>query len=312
MLLASYLRSYGIEAKIWDYSVEIFSEENLVRRLKNWQPDIAAFTALTSNINNAACISRTVKNYNIDIRTVVGGVHASALPLRTLKEFPSFDLLIYGEGEKTLLEVVESIRDNTHWSAIKGLCYRENDEIIMNGPRELIKDINEIPFPAGDLISRPLYRGSAARGLSSTNTNIDYILTSRGCMGKCTFCGANIVFNGRLRFRSVKNVLEEVKELKHKYKTEHIIIMDDTFTTSAERLMDICNGIKSLGISWSCYGKVDLVDEEKIRIMAESFSTVPSQAVRVKPRNMTTAIRNREMFLIPAMANCGIFFGAAF
>ncbi len=270
LILSSYLRSYNIEVKVWDFGAEKFSKEGLLKKIEHWQPDIAGLTALTSTINNAAYIAKIIKDYNPDIKTIIGGIHASALPVRTLEEFSYFDLLIYGEGERTLLEVIESIKNKNLFSNIKGLCYRKNNKIIKNEPRDLIDDINEIPFPARDLISRHLYKGSAFRGFLSQETETDFIITSRGCMGKCTFCASNLVYHGKLRYRSAKNVLEEIKECKNECHTKHIVIMDDTFTTLNKRLTDICEGIKSLGISWNCFGRVDLVDEEKIKIMAES------------------------------------------
>ncbi len=270
MILASYLGSCDIEVNIWDFSAERFSKESLIKKLENWQPDIVGLTAFTSTVNSAAYVARMIKNYNPNIKTVIGGIHASALPVRTLEEFPYFDLLVYGEGERTLLEVVESISNNNLFSSIRGLCYRNNGEIVVNKPRDLIKDINQVPFPARDLISRHLYEGSALTDFLSRKVNTDYIMTSRGCVGKCTFCASNVIHNGKLRFRSVTNVFEEIKECKNKYHTEHIVIMDDTFSTSSRRLIDICYGMKDLGISWHCLGRVDLIDEEKIKIMAES------------------------------------------
>ena len=270
MTLASYLRLNGIEAAIVDFNVEKFSSEIIKQKMYQLNPDIVGFTAYTSTIHNAAHIATLVKEYNAEIKTIIGGIHASALPVRTLHEFPCFDFLIYGEGERTLLHVIEAMKNGGDLITVKGLAYRKNNEVIMNEPRDLIDNIDEIPFPARNLIPKHLYRGTAFRGFLSQSVESDFIITSRGCPGRCKFCASNIVYQGEFRMRSARNILDEIKECADIYGTKHIVIMDDTFTTSTERLFDFCDGIKHLGIQWNCFGRVDLVNEEKIKIMAES------------------------------------------
>lgn len=270
MILAAYLRQFGIEVGIWDANAETFSEERLVRELEEYSPDMVGLTAFTSTVNNAAHIAGLIKGHNPEIVTIVGGTHPSALPERTMREFPEFDLLVFGEGEKTLLETVEAVGNPRLLSEVKGLCYRKDGNVVMNEPRELIRNIDEIPFPARDLIPRHLYKSSSHRNVLSQPAQVDALITARGCMGKCTFCASKTVFHGRVRYRGIENVLKEINECKERWGTEHIWIMDETFTTSMKRLSPICNELKRLEIPWNCSGRVDLVNEEKIKLMAES------------------------------------------
>jgi len=270
MILAAYLRQFGIDVRIWDANAEVFSKERLLLELEKWSPDIVGLTAFTSTIKNAAHIAGLIKNHNPEIITIVGGTHPSALPERTMREFPEFDLLVFGEGEKTLRETVEAIGDLHLLSKVKGLCYRKDGDVVMNEPRDLIQNLDEIPFPARDLLPRHLYRSTAYRNVQSQPSQVDALITARGCMGKCTFCASRTVFYGRVRNRSVENVLKEINECKNKWGSDHIWLMDETFTASIKRLTAFCNEFKRLGLTWNCSGRVDLMNEEKIKLMAES------------------------------------------
>lgn len=274
MILAAYLRTHGFpEVKIWDANAEGFTEAELERRLNEWPPDAVGLTAFTSTINNAAHIARLVKRLRPEAATVVGGVHPSVLPERTLREYAEFDHLVFGEGEATFVELLQALHDRRPLTAVPGLCRRAGGEVLMNPPRELIENIDEIPFPARDLIPHHLYRSNATRNVLSQPAAVDSLITARGCMGLCTFCAARSVFTGKVRYRSVENVIAEIDECRREYGTEHFWIMDETFTTSKIRLRAICEAFKRHGVTWNCTGRVDLVDEEKIRMMAESGCT---------------------------------------
>jgi radical SAM superfamily enzyme YgiQ (UPF0313 family) len=226
---------------------------------------------MTHSILTGAKLAEFVKQANSSIVTVVGGAHLTAIPERTLEEFPSFDIGVVGEGELTILELCERIRDNLAIDGIKGICHRKNGRIVVEPRRELIKDLDEIPFPARQLVDYRLYKRShASRGFSRKSINIVEIMTSRGCPNQCTFCAGHLAYGFNVRFRSAENILGEVKECIEKYGITHVSIEDDSFTLKKELVHELCEGFKQLNLTWNCNTRVNYVDKDMLKAMADS------------------------------------------
>ena len=119
--IASYLIKHGFDVELWDFTVEQFSESSFKERILKSKPRIVGFSCMTHSILTGAKLAEFVKQANSSIVTVVGGAHLTAIPERTLEEFPSFDIGVVGEGELTILELCERIRDNLAIDGIKGI-----------------------------------------------------------------------------------------------------------------------------------------------------------------------------------------------
>jgi len=180
-----------------------------------------------------------------------------------MKEFPDIDIGIIGEGEETLVDVLEN---TNNLERVKGIVYR-NPNIMINPRRDFIKVLDKLPFPGWDLLPNltkyykpaPHYTGR----YPSTS-----LITSRGCPGRCIFCD-RMVFGRYCRANSSEYVVGMIKYLIKKYGIKDICFFDDTFTIFAKRLIEVCNLIikEELDITWSCFGRINDVTPEILRLM---------------------------------------------
>jgi radical SAM superfamily enzyme YgiQ (UPF0313 family) len=154
--LAGYLRQFhGYDITIIDAKFEQMNFEETIQKISNLKPHIVGITAFTNEIKPAAYIAAKVKKILPDCLTVVGGVHATAIPKETMNEFPWFDIGVIGEGEQTFHELCALVKDGKSLlSDIKGIIYRDGNVLRLNPPRLRIADQDSIPFPSWDLLPR--------------------------------------------------------------------------------------------------------------------------------------------------------------
>lgn len=266
--LVSYLKKHDIKCFVKDFEVEPFSENEFLETLRKSRPLLIGFSCMTPHIMNAAALARLVKANFPGIATVVGGVHASAIPKQTLEEFPEFDVVVIGEGEETLLALYLACTESKSFEGITGIAFRENAKVRINPPRPLIENIDIIPFPDRELIDIECYKKShVSRGFSRKTTNIAEIICSRGCPYSCIFCASKVAHSNRVRFRSAQNIIEEIKDLTEKHRTQHLSFLDDTFTIRMDLLKPVCEYLRAQNVTFDCFTRVNDIDEEKISIM---------------------------------------------
>lgn len=266
--LAAYLREYGFDPEIWDFEVERFTDALFVERLTTVKPQVVGFSCFTPTILSGHHLAGLVKKNSPRTITVVGGVHASALPKRTLEEFKNFDYVVVGEGEETLLEFCQKAKDKQNIDGIKGLISRENTGF---EPRSPISDLDKLPPPARELLKMDLYKGAANKGFSRGCLNIAEIFTARGCPYECIFCASHLTMNRKVRFRSIGNICAEISDCIEKYKINHITFLDDTFTLNHQRVRELCRYLKKNNLTWNATGtRVNTVDKELLEEMAKS------------------------------------------
>ncbi|MFH1741443.1 MAG: radical SAM protein, partial [bacterium] len=257
--LAATLQRAGFDVEIWDYAVSAYNPDDFGERLLRSLPALVGITCMTPTILYGYDIAQTVKKFLPDAVVSIGGPHSTALPQRTLEECPSLDAVVVGEGEITFLDLAERVRDNKPLSGCSGLVHRQNGQVITEAPRPLIPSLDDLPYPARDLLDSDLYRSvQHTRGLSPAHSPLTEIFTSRGCPGKCLFCAVNIGCGPHVRFRSVENVLGEVEECQRRHGIRHFVIQDDTFNLRPSRVAELMQGFRRLGVqSFSCDARVD-------------------------------------------------------
>ncbi|MBU1998866.1 MAG: radical SAM protein [Candidatus Omnitrophota bacterium] len=266
--LASYLKAAGFDVSILDNSVENLSVKEVIARLSEYNPDIVGLSALTYAVPNALRLAKVVKEFNPSITVIMGGGHATALAEDLLRD-KSVDVVVRGEGENTLLELVICLSNGNDLSGVNGIVYRKSNENIVNPCRELIQDLDSIPFPAYELLPVKKYFLPSSR--CRTNRTLGSIVTSRGCVFRCSFCSRG-VFGDEVRFRSPENVIEEIQLLVNRYKIGELIFWDDNFALDRERALKICKLMleKKLNIVWSCNNRISLFSEEICRAFSEA------------------------------------------
>lgn len=265
LYLASFLESKGVKVSLLDMSLFNNPYKELIDTLQKCSFDFIGITSFTNSINSADNIAGIIKKFS-RAKIIIGGIHASALPEETLDIFSSFDYLVYGEGEETLAEIVfnESI------SEIKGLVWRENGRIIKNPARQPIHDLDRLPFPSRHFLDFNKYIPGIANYRSLPSTGI---LSSRGCFFQCTFCSrAGTRLSQQVVYRSIDNVISEIKYCIENYNIYDFRFYDDIFVIPKTRLMQFCNELieKRIKITWNCFSRVDTIDKEMLGIMRKS------------------------------------------
>ncbi|MEM1674771.1 MAG: cobalamin-dependent protein [Candidatus Bathyarchaeia archaeon] len=200
--LASVLEKNGCEVKIIDALALGLSLSQVRGALNMDQPDIIGITASTPMIYDAYNVARVAKEVCPNSTVVLGGPHPTFLPMETLKECPSADIVCIGEGEETMVELTEAIRRKADLSRVRGIAFRTSDgKIVKTEPRPLIKDLDSLPFPAWHLLPMDKYT------VLGKKTVICHVMSSRGCPFHCIFCSSSRIFGRKHRARSAKNVL---------------------------------------------------------------------------------------------------------
>jgi anaerobic magnesium-protoporphyrin IX monomethyl ester cyclase len=256
--LASYLRQYsGFEISIVDAKFERLDFQQTLERVVALQPHVVGLTALTNEIKPAAYQAALIKKGLPSVVTVIGGVHVTALPQQTLKEFPSFDVGIVGEGEITFYEFCDAVRAEADLADIPGLVFRSKNTIVQTDMRPRILDQDSIPHPAWDLFPA---------------ANEFWVQTLRGCPFNCVFC---MNHNGRVaRTRTVDNVIEELEMILDTYHPKQIRFGDELFTVDMERSRQLMDAMIQRGfgqrVKWDCQTHVRFVDHKLLSQMKKA------------------------------------------
>jgi len=234
--LAAVLETEKYSVRIIDIDAEQISLDGLASLISSEKPDVVGITSTTPVIYSAFKIAKVVKD-NSSALTVIGGMHATLMPEEcAANDF--IDFVVFGEGEKTIVELLECIKRRDDYSKIKGLAYKNNGEVKKNEFREPIQDLDSIPFPARHLFKNQKYTYPDALRFPAFP-----IITSRGCPGNCTFCTAKFMHGKRFRNRSAENILDEVELLIKEYGAREIHIWDDNFITNRKRVFEFRDGI---------------------------------------------------------------------
>jgi radical SAM superfamily enzyme YgiQ (UPF0313 family) len=269
MYIAAVLEKAGHAVQIYDADPEY--QATIIQDIKDFNPELIGLSFLTVGYQRAFNLCKELKKELPDVTYCAGGVHTTVKPPETLKEF-DLDFIVVGEGEDTIVEVCEKLEKKEGLAGVKGVMYRENGGIVDNGGRDMIKDLDTIPFPARHLIDMKPYLmpPGIIRGFSDKNQTT--IVTSRGCPFKCIYCGSHNIFGRRTRRRSVKNVVDEVEHLHKNYGIRGIYYCDDTFTLSSKWVREYCEELKkrNLNIKWACQSRVDQTDRDLMRLMKET------------------------------------------
>jgi radical SAM superfamily enzyme YgiQ (UPF0313 family) len=221
-------------------------------------------------MNETAELSRKLKKELKDSIIILGGGHITSLPYETMQKYPEFDIGIIGEGEETLKEILLTLEDKKELENVKGIIFRKSKEIIKTEKREYIKDLDKLNFPAWDLLPNiTKYYIPPADGMNRFPSTS--LITSRGCPGKCIFCNLTM-FGNTIRYHSVNYTINMIKHLIKNYKIKEIFFQDDTFVVNKKILRQLCERMinENLKITWSCYGRVDMVDFDTLKIMKKA------------------------------------------
>lgn len=262
--LAATCRANGFSAAILDSTSLGLDQLATVNRIRSLAPRVIGITATTSAIHSAALLASSAKEALPSAIAIVGGPHVSAIPEETMSVFPQFDIGVLGEGEDTLIDILSS-SENTE--GIPGTIFRRGVQSAMAAPRPLIENLDTIPYPAWDLLEG-FPRGYRPAPFRFRKLPASYLVTSRGCPMRCAFCDRS-VFGKSCRFFSVDYVFAMMRTLRDKFGVQEIAFEDDSFTANKTRIVSLCERLIREGLrsSWTCLGRVDVVEQEILRLM---------------------------------------------
>jgi magnesium-protoporphyrin IX monomethyl ester (oxidative) cyclase len=265
--IAAFLRKHGHTVEIFDSVIQEPYGHPLGERfhfgvgwdvisskISSYNPDIVGISSMfTSQAECMHQVARLVKVVDPNLVTAVGGAHPSALPGETLRD-ENVDYVVIGEGENTMLKLVESLSNQLLPEEIDGIGFRKNGQIVINAKASFIENLDELPFPAWDMLQMKEYsKLRAGHGPFIMRTPFFSVITSRGCPGKCIFCSIHSIYGYRWRTRSVKNIVDEIDILKRVYGINQIDFEDDNLLLNRRRVEALCDEIleRKLDISWS-------------------------------------------------------------
>lgn len=269
LTLAAVARQNGADVRLADYAVSPYSASALQNLLREFPADLAGFSCMTQDIHVAAEVAGTIKEIHPQTITVAGGVHPSVLPERTLEEFDSFDLVVAGEGERTVAEIIKRMVAEEEIKGVAGTVRRkQNGQIITEQARSFMQELDEVPLPARDLAPMEIYLNrTSTPGISGKVVRVGTIFSARGCPYNCTFCSGWQTCGKKPRLVPSDRIAEEIEQLVNKWGVRHITIKDDTFTIDREKTIEIGQMMDDAKVTWDCKTRINVVDEQLLREM---------------------------------------------
>lgn len=292
LYLAGYIRNKS-KAHVSIIDGSLLGEKTVFQALTSHKPNLVGISSLTPGRHEAIRVARLVKQINPTCKTVLGGIHPTLMWQQVMQEYPHVDFIVRGEGEETLYDLVMG----KPLSAIGGLVWRKKKQVIHNPDRKLIANLNELPFPAWDLVDPRMYppwgKGTA-NGINLETETRYPIIFSRGCMACCTFCSSWKVWKG-YRYRNGVHVADEMEMLIKKYDAKHFVFYDDTLTGNEHEIINFCKEVVKRKLHVAIHGttRIDLVSEKVLRWMKKAGFYEISYGIESGSPNMLVNINKR-------------------
>ena len=258
--LAALLRKHGYEVDLIEGHALDLSMQELIDRLNSFKPEYLLYTTITDNFRDTLKWIHDIRQ-KYDKPVIVGGPHAGVYPSETLS-YDYIDYTVIGDGWETLPELLDALEKNKSLSSIKGIGYKQNKEVFITEPRPKVLTLEDVPFPARDLLPNEKYDTVLSKERPVTS-----MITNLGCPFQCTYCCTD----RKIRVSSPEYVVSEIEECITKYGIREIEFYDETLTLNAKwmsRFLDLIEH-KKLRFLWSARTSVKCVSREMINRMAK-------------------------------------------
>jgi len=270
--LGTVLRDAGHQVDLVPADVLQYRKSDIFQRIRSFQPRVLGVTTCTENRFDSFEVARIAKQVDPGIVTVLGGPHVSLSDTDTLEHIPEVDILVFGEGEVTIRELLTAINSGSGLGKVRGIAFRDPldpGNIRITPPRPPIPDLDVLPIPDRSLLPLDRYRFSI-RTRDGQNRKVANMITSRGCPFNCYFCSTPRNWGRKTRGHSPRRVADEIEDAIVNYNARYIWFFDDTFNYSKKRVHAIMDHIieRKFDIKFTCEFRIDLVDEpllEKMR-----------------------------------------------
>lgn len=258
--IASILRVGGHDVSLIDANGENLKYEELKHRMADINHDLLIFRFTPTTFDCDMHVTEISKEIRPKAKTVGICFTLKDLSRKVMGDAPDLDIYVRHEYEEVVPSLIENIDS---LKGVEGISYRNNGEIVVNGGAKPIRDYDSLPLPAYDLLpSMDLYHVDVPHGKPFT-----ILYSSKGCPFNCIYC---TVSGTKLRKKSADKIIDEIRHLKENYGIKTISFFDETFTIDRRRVLNICNEIKDLDITWYCNSRSDLVDPELLMEMRDA------------------------------------------
>lgn len=308
--IAAYLERENFTADIIDCFAHPDSDQKIKQYMQQHQPAWIGFSCTTSSFLDAVRLAQLAKEICPEVRAVFGGPHVSALREQLLRDYPDVDILVVGEGEETLNELLRSGFENA--ATVAGIVLRDsNGTPVFNGYRSEGIELDSLPFPAyeklegfPEIYKLPIFNYPKAPSTSC--------VSSRGCPYACSYCDRS-VFQRSFRFNSAEYLYRHVKYLRERFGIRHINFYDDQFTFRRQRVEDFCNLMiaNPLGMTFNCAVRAEHIDAELLTLMKSAGCWMVSLGIETGDENLLAQHRqNADLNMlankIRLIKKCGI------
>lgn len=265
--IAAVLREKGVDVSVMDAFARASSREEIGNKIREEEPDVVGISCLTPSANGVYKICKEIKNIDENIFVVLGNRHAEVFAKETIRKGIA-DAVVKGEGEYTMLKLVKKLENDGNLSDIDGIVFKNEGELIDTGPGKPVKNLDELSYPAWDLL--PYYKYGVLP-IGNMEKPMLGILSTRGCMYNCSFCSGRKL---EPRERSPESVVDEIEFLIEEYNAKQITFMDLMFPATRKHGLELCQEMIDRGVNdkivWITETRVDLADKELLRKMKEA------------------------------------------
>jgi len=243
----------GYDSTLVNFSA--WSTSRIKQKIVTLNPDFIGISQWTHNRYCSLELARICRDLLPDSTIVMGGGHATFCYEDILADGSPVDIVVLGEAEATLLELVSQVSSGTEWQTTAGLAFRRNATITVTAARKSLENLDCLPLPARYL--------DKSVGLD-LELQAEFIVTTRGCPSTCYFCSSPDFWGKRVRFRSPHAIVEEIQYIREKFGLIYFSIRDDTFTADRKRVLEFCSLLQKqdIKILWNCQSRVTAIDEE--------------------------------------------------
>jgi len=263
--IAANLEKHGYSVKILDFEVE---EKGLSYWLSKWQPKYVGISGTSHTRFESFRLASEIKKFNREIVVIYGGVHATFTAFDTLTHIKDMDYVVRGEGEQILVELIDALNNKKNLDGVRGISYRTDEGIKENPAAPRVEPLDSLPRPAYHLLDMKRY----SLDMEFVHKKGISLITSRGCLAKCSFCSASRMFNHQLTVHSAGRILDEIDFLFDNYGFKGVKIFDSTLTMRRNHIEELCDEIlrRKRSFPWECEIRVGTVDRAILEKMKEA------------------------------------------
>jgi len=260
-------RHTDAEVAVIDAVAEQLGYDRLAERIRDFQPDIVGIQAMTFTLIDVCRTAQIAKQTNPSAMVVVGGPHTAVYPVETL-DLPNIDAVVVGEGETSLPKLVRAVQVGASLEGIAGVYFRRNGRVVANPRAPLIENLDDLAYPARELIRTELYQSVLS---DHTERKMTTIMGSRGCPMRCIFCDRP-QFGKTFRQRSAGNILDEMQDCLERFGIREFVFYDDTFSLTRPWIRQFAGGLleRKLEVVYDIRVRVDVLSDDCLELLARS------------------------------------------